>query len=953
MPRNSVTRLLITAFLVAAGGFGVSAVKAQENSIPQNIPNQAPSQAVSLNLSDLKITQFIHQAASGAYDLEKFAQNLPPNTQLLGTIDEDGLQAIALVRKEGAQKIALIAIAGTGLSIPDFKADAALARELLINAAPGFDTAQSSFARPGNFHGAFDKQVNHAIKFIEDMRARTTAPLVLTGHSLGAAIANMMSGKFGTPAVSFETPAIPATALLRFEIKDVGHPASVHFRRSSDLITIAWPNSARIQGRDVGLDLHLLPRFHIAGMPPAVFPDLFVSQHLLSLMENTVTKHPDYAGFIRNLDPKQQAQPDSVSPQYPSSPPAQSNKAQAPAATIADPLLSVKDSLPLRADDNSQDSSVPSSPTKTGDKSSGESTSDASKPNPKPEDKTKDTSSPPNPTAPNDKSGGGGAAKTGSTNSQAQEGDLSFIDKKTGTQESQGPIGTQEVTGDKKSGNKPETTQAQPQSNGGHYTEDQWYAKQMARISAFEAMVHEINSDPNIRTFNRPDGRPAEGQEDDAAIRRLLRARAEQIKNTVPNPSVYPWPDDFKDQSSASSEITNHPITESIEPAVDPCRGCPDKPLPPKLVVPPKDQVSQEGKGATTSPLPGRSSPPIEVSRQPSSPSQPFYFERSYSIPSAEAIADREPALYCTFDFVRLRHHLGVSEKAFALFKYHEQFRSTYESWKSQLFAKPLTVQLYDGRNMGIDFVRSELDMDRDKRLLTIVEASSNAAFGRDDLNSSVIKMMYPQQTLVALNGFIADWRVINLMPDYEKLGEGLVQAIKKAATKNIVLLLPPEQIPGPANIMLDTLRARLGSSIREIELKPGSLESNSFEKNVSMQSGRGSGTYVYVRSAGVTSFASGDYIQERLNGEMRNDTFISVSSDGFIVHNASGTVPMGAEAGLDYWAPAASFLAHNLLSEQSVSSLPIKVMSAETHPAIYYHVNKRHPDARIQLCVY
>jgi Lipase (class 3) len=68
-----------------------------------------------------------------------------------------------------------------------------------------------------------DSQIRQSFDFYKEVQGRTDAPILVTGHSLGAAKADFLSGKYNVPSVTFEGPWMPVTALDRHGLDHVGH----------------------------------------------------------------------------------------------------------------------------------------------------------------------------------------------------------------------------------------------------------------------------------------------------------------------------------------------------------------------------------------------------------------------------------------------------------------------------------------------------------------------------------------------------------------------------------------------------------------------------------------------------------------------------------------------------------------------------------------------------------
>ncbi len=161
-------------------------VRAQGADATQNeaANTQKPSQALSLNISDLPITKFLYSIAMGAYSPQGFEE--AAGVKILSQKDSgifDGFQALAVEYTFGTQKIAIVSFAGTDVLSADILADQRIGLELLINAR----TTDKAAAQRAINHidGSFnflDSQIGQAINFFGEVQTKTSAPIVVTGR---------------------------------------------------------------------------------------------------------------------------------------------------------------------------------------------------------------------------------------------------------------------------------------------------------------------------------------------------------------------------------------------------------------------------------------------------------------------------------------------------------------------------------------------------------------------------------------------------------------------------------------------------------------------------------------------------------------------------------------------------------------------------------------------------
>lgn len=273
------------------------------HTVPSGVhAEQKPSQALSLNISDLPIAKFLYSMSAAASQPEKFTA--PPGAQVIDRKDTGlvgGFQALAVEFQFGSQKITVVSYGDTAVLSSDILADHRLGLELIVNSRiTDVNAAQRVIDHIDTSYNFLDSQINEAMTFFRGVQSRTNAPVVVVGHSLGGFLANIVSAKFGVSSVTFEAPQVPSTVLNRFGIAQAGDASSVHFARPTDPIAGQWPNTPDVLGRRVQLDpfpdRSILPSGSMVGNL-----SYLLAQHNLANMLDVVTLHSSYADFMRGV----------------------------------------------------------------------------------------------------------------------------------------------------------------------------------------------------------------------------------------------------------------------------------------------------------------------------------------------------------------------------------------------------------------------------------------------------------------------------------------------------------------------------------------------------------------------------------------------------------------------------------------------------------------------------
>ncbi len=773
---------------------------------------------------------------------------------------------------------------------------------------------------------------------------------------------------------------MPITVLDRFGVDHAGHPSSVHFFRTTDLVAERWPNTPDAQGRKVPLAGFPAPAFLADSLIPD--PRYILAQHFLTNMKDVVTLHPSYKDFLEGAKTTVETNTPPITPTASnvanqSAQPVQSGQQQS-ASTASTRFQTITDLISPKGD--AQSSSKPS-PDKPSDSGSGH-TGSGDQGSPKP-----------SPDKPNDSdSGHTGSGDNGAGNSTegltlvrpkgetkvtgVREGDgidVKTVDKKNdskpGDQSSNSGKSDNSDSSNKNSSdsNKGSDTSTDNKAHGqgsndhgGFYTEDQWYAKHEARVEqqwqrAFEKLIRDIP--PNVD--------PRQGQDEEKYLQKLDAAFSAAIRQHVPKPDVDPFPPDFTDSTRPATEAESKfkipaPNVDPLPPDVQP-----EKPSPaPK----PEPDIASSNlpKASKLAPRPQMAADPPRapsIQKDTNSKSGPTF---SGGGRGAASESD-EPMVYCWFDFKKFDRQIDHLTRVGLITqeivggdkpetRQNIPAQESFDKIVADILPPSKHIELasstFSNPPIGMNLLRRTVES-RGMQF-TVFQAWVNTINAKDGATDSTLKELASESNFfLGLNSFISNENVINLLPDYEALGTTLGLRLN-AFNPDSVVFLTPNEIPDTTRIMIAAAKSKIKSAVSQ-------PANSSISQEVNRLGASKKAALVYVRRSGTdrqgtnTSDVDASEAEALLNNS-GGDRFLfaSLRPDGFLLRGkVDGSIVIakgGTDKGLAYWTdPVKSVLKQFFRDSQNVKVVVIKNLDPQRNSVLSELLGAKQKNPRLQ----
>jgi hypothetical protein len=208
------------------------------------------------------------------------------------------------------------------------------------------------------------------------------------------------------------------------------------------------------------------------------------------------------------------------------------------------------------------------------------------------------------------------------------------------------------------------------------------------------------------------------------------------------------------------------------------------------------------------------------------------------------------------------------------------------------------------------------------------------------------ISKMLDGRLVVAFAGFVVGTNAVNLVPDYEALGESLGQQIKDFGV-NLASLTSNENFTPTSKIMITAARKKVElKEVGDLGPKQAASQTHNLQKEV----------FIYPRRTGKVDGqfledAYGPDIDETLKQAGANRfMFVSLGTDGVIIKRIENVGAPSIEKrygpvqGPGYWQPAIGAVLWRILGKEDNNPSPIAIKSLDSanHPRIAEFLKER-----------